>query len=146
HQAEPNHQVKPGMRTNAACYGCHENYRERLVEHTHHGADSSGSLCANCHMPHQVFSLLAVHRSHRIAKPLVKESRGTGKPHACNLCHLDKSLGWTQEHLVQWYDAKPEPLSEEERTIASSVLHLAEGDARTRAVVAGAFAWPAAQA
>ena len=70
----------------------------------------------------------------------------TGKPHACNLCHLDKSLGWTQEHLVQWYDAKPEPLSEEERTIASSVLHLAEGDARTRAVVAGAFAWPAAQA
>jgi predicted CXXCH cytochrome family protein len=145
HQSEPNHQVKDGMRTNAACYSCHPAFREKLVEHTHHGADSNGSLCANCHMPYQVFSLLDTHRTHRIAIPRVKDSLGTGKPHACNLCHLDKSLGWTQENLGKWYGTKPEPLSEDDRTLASSLLHLAQSDARSRAVVAGAFAWPPAQ-
>lgn len=145
HQADPNHQLKDGMRTNAACYACHDDYRERLVQHTHHGADSPGSLCYNCHMPYQVYSLLATHRSHRITIPRVRDSLGTGKPHACTLCHLDKSLGWTQEQLTRWYGTRPEPLPEDERTVASSVLHLARGDARTRAVVAGAFSWPPAQ-
>jgi len=145
HQSDPNHQVKDGMRTNAACYGCHPTYRARLVEHTHHPAGSPGSLCSNCHMPYQVYSLLDTHRSHRIAIPRVRDSLGTGKPHACNLCHLDKSLGWTQEQLGKWYGTKPEPLSDDDRTLASSVLHLAQSDARSRAVVAGAFAWPPAQ-
>jgi predicted CXXCH cytochrome family protein len=145
HQSDPNHQLKDGMRTNAACYGCHDAYRQRLVEHTHHAADSPGSLCYNCHMPHQVYSLLTTHRSHRIAIPRIRDSLGTGKPHACNLCHLDKSLGWTQTHLGKWYGAPPEPLSEDERTVASSLLHLMRSDARSRAVVAGAFSWPDAQ-
>ncbi len=125
HQGDPNHQLKEGMRTNAACYSCHESYRDKLVEHTHHAADSSGSLCHNCHMPHQVYSLLDIHRTHRIMTPRVRDSMGTGKPHACNLCHLDKSLGWTSDQLQKWYGTKPEPLSDDDRTIASSVLHLA---------------------
>jgi hypothetical protein len=145
HQSDPNHQLKEGMRTNAACYACHDTYRERLVEHTHHSADSPGSLCYNCHMPYQVYSLLSTHRSHRIAIPRVRDSLGTGKPHACNLCHLDKSLGWTQEQLGKWYGTKPEPLSDDDRVLASSLLHLVQSDARTRAVVAGAFGWPPAQ-
>lgn len=145
HHSDPNHQLKAGMRTNAACYACHEAYRERLVEHTHHAADSPGSLCYNCHMPHQVYSLLNTHRSHRIGIPRIRDSLGTGKPHACNLCHLDKSLGWTQAQLGKWYGTKPEPLEDDDQTLASSVLLLARGDARTRAVVAGAFAWPPAQ-
>jgi predicted CXXCH cytochrome family protein len=145
HQSDPNHQVKDGMRTNEACYGCHASYRQRLLEHTHHAADSPGSLCYNCHMPYQVYSLLDTHRSHRIAIPRIRDSLGTGKPHACNLCHLDKSLGWTGEQLGRWYGTRPEPLPDDERTLASSLLHLARSDARSRAVVAGAFAWPAAQ-
>jgi hypothetical protein len=144
HQADPNHQVKDGMLTNAACYGCHATYRERLVEHTHHPAGSAGSLCYNCHMPHQVYSLLTTHRTHRITIPRVRDSVGTGKPHACNLCHLDKSLGWTNDTLGKWYGTKPEVLSEDDRTLASSLLHLAQSDARSRAIVAGAFAWPPA--
>jgi predicted CXXCH cytochrome family protein len=145
HHSDPDHQMKEGMKTNAACYGCHESYRERLVEHTHHAADSAGSLCYNCHMPYQVFSLLDTHRSHRIAIPRIRDSVGTGKPHACNLCHLDKSLGWTGEQLTRWYGTKAETLSDDDRTIAASVLDLARGDARTRAVVAGAFSWAPAQ-
>jgi predicted CXXCH cytochrome family protein len=145
HASEPNHQLKAGMRTNTACYGCHDAYRTRLVEHTHHPADSQGSLCYNCHMPYQVYSLLSTHRSHRIAIPRVRDSLGTGKPHACNLCHLDKSLSWTTDYLKQWYGTKPEALSADDHRYASSLLDLARGDARTRAVVAGAFSWPPAQ-
>ena len=145
HHADPNHQVKDGMRTNEACYACHKTYRSQLAEHTHHAADSPGSLCFNCHMPHQVYSLLDTHRSHRIAIPRVRDSLGTGKPHACNLCHLDKSLLWTQEQLGKWYGTRPVPLSDDERNLASSLLHLLQSDARSRAVVAGAFSRREAQ-
>src|SRR3954468_9545420 len=147
HGSDPNHQLKDGMRTNEACYGCHGTYRERLVEHTHHAADSSGSLCTNCHMPYQVYSLLATQRSHRIVIPRVRDSLGTGKPHACNLCHLDKSLGWTQTQLAKWPGgAKGRvKLSDDEEKISSAVLMMTTGDARSRALFVGAFANPAAQ-
>jgi hypothetical protein len=133
------------MRGNDACLQCHEDYRAKVAEHTHHAAGSQGSECMNCHMPHQVYSLLDTHRSHRISIPRVNDSIGTGKPHACNLCHLDKSLGWTQEHLVKWYRTTPVPLSEADQKYASSLLHLVQGDGRTRALVAGIFSWKPAQ-
>lgn len=145
HDSNPNFQLGRRMETNEACYQCHANYREKLTAHTHHAADSAGSLCYNCHMPYQVYSLLTTHRTHRIHNPLVKDSVGTGKPHACNLCHLDKSLGWTQEQLVKWYGHQPASLSEDEQRISSAVLHLLQSDARSRAVTAGAFSWPPAQ-
>jgi hypothetical protein len=96
-------------------------------------------------MPYQVYSLLNTHRTHRISSPRVKDSLETGKPHACNLCHLDKSLGWTQERLSKWYNTAPESLGEEDRQYSSALLYLCQGDARSRAVVAGAFSWPPAQ-
>jgi predicted CXXCH cytochrome family protein len=144
HHSDPNFLLARRMDTNEACYQCHDGYRQRLAEHTHHAADSPGSLCYNCHMPYQVYSLLTTHRSHRIEVPRVRDSLGTGKPHACNLCHLDKSLGWTQDRLAEWYSQRPEPLPDHERQYASALLHLCQSDARSRAVVAGAFSWPAA--
>jgi predicted CXXCH cytochrome family protein len=147
HASDPNFQLKKDMDTNEACYQCHAGHRARLAEHTHHPAGSPGSLCYNCHMPYQVFSLLNTHRSHRIDRLRIKGSLGTGKPHACNLCHLDKSLGWTQEWLGRWYGRAPVELLEQEQRYASSLLHLWQGDARSRAIVAGAFSWsPALQA
>jgi predicted CXXCH cytochrome family protein len=144
HQSDPNFLLARRMETNEACYQCHESFRGRLAEHTYHPTDSPGSLCYNCHMPYQVYSLLTTHRSHRIEGLRIKDSLGTGKPHACNLCHLDKSLGWTQDRLVEWYHRTPEPLSAEDQKYASTLVHLTQSDARTRAVVAGAFSWPAA--
>ena len=146
HDSDPNFLLARGMETNEACLRCHDGYRQSLVEHTHHPPDSTGSLCYNCHMPYQVYSLLTTHRSHRIERLSVKDSLGTGKPHACNLCHLDKSLGWTQDRLREWYGRASETLSEEERKFSSALLHLCQNDARSRAVVAGAFSSPAAQA
>jgi predicted CXXCH cytochrome family protein len=147
HGDDPNYLLKPGMATNAACYQCHPDYRERLAEHTHHAVDSSGSLCANCHMPKTVYSLMATHRSHRIEVPGVAGSVGTGKPNACTLCHLDKSLGWARDRLADWpnHGGKSVPLSADEEGVSAAVLALARGDARTRVVVAGAFVDPAAR-
>jgi len=147
HGSDPNHTLKPLMRTNEACYQCHEPYRATLAEHTRHPPDSVGSLCFNCHMAPQVYSLLATHRSHRIESPTLEGSIGTGKPHACNLCHLDKSLGWTRDQLARWPTAraKTATLSEDEERLSAAVLYLSEGDARTRVIVAGAFANLAAQ-
>ncbi len=144
HDAQPHFQVKRGMETNDACYQCHPSYRGQLEQHTHHPANSSGSLCYNCHMPHQVYSLLTTHRTHRIHVPRVKDSVGTGKPHACNLCHLDKSLAWTQDRLKEWYGHERVELSGEDRNVASTLVHLMQSDARSRAVVAGMFSWPPA--
>ena len=148
HGEDPNFMLKPGMLTNEACYQCHDGYRSRLAEHTRHAADSAGSLCYNCHMPHQVYSLLTTHRSHRIEIPAVAASAGTGKPHACNLCHLDKSLGWTQTQLGRWSDRQQKAvrkLSADEESVSSALLLLTRADARSRVIVAGAFSNPAAQ-
>jgi predicted CXXCH cytochrome family protein len=148
HAGEPNFLLKPGMQTNEACLQCHDGYRNRLTEHTGHAADSPGSRCAACHMPHLVYSLLATHVSHRIEVPDVEVTRRTGKPHACNLCHLDKSLGWTQAQLARRPGRSHKlqtPLSPEEESVASAVLLLARADARVRVIVAGAFADLAAQ-
>jgi predicted CXXCH cytochrome family protein len=147
HGDNPNFMLKPAMQTNEACYQCHNEYRGKLAEHTRHAADSSASLCYNCHMPHQVYSLMTTHRSHRIQIPALEGSMGTGKPHACNLCHLDKSLGWTRDQLGRWPGKRgaSKPLSADEEKLSSAVLTLAQGDARSRAIVAGAFSNPGAR-
>jgi predicted CXXCH cytochrome family protein len=148
HTDDPNFLLAPGMRTNEACLQCHEGYRDRLTAHTRHAASSPGSECVNCHMPFQVYSLMTVHRSHRIQNPEIEDSLGTGKPHACNLCHLDKSLGWTRDQLTKRPTRKPRnppKLTADEEAVSSALLLLARGDARTRVVVAGAFANPAAR-
>jgi predicted CXXCH cytochrome family protein len=142
HGDDPNFLLKPGMNSNRACYQCHAEYRDKLTEHTHHAANSAGSLCYNCHMPHVVYSLLATHRSHRIESPSVAATVKTGKPHACNLCHLDKSLGWTQAQLARWNDGPNKSevkLSPDQEAISAAVLTLAQADARSRAMLAGAF-------
>lgn len=145
HQSEPVDQLEAGMRTNQACYGCHEEKRDALVEHTHHQAGSPGSLCYNCHSPNVVYGLLGVHRSHRVISPSVRAMRDTGLPNACNLCHLDQTLAWTSEQMARWYghdDLGPE-LDSDNRSIAASLVLLLRGDAVQRAVAANAF-WRAA--
>ena len=39
----------------------------------------------------------------RSAVPSVQATLETGRPNACNLCHLDKTLAWTAEYLERWY-------------------------------------------
>ncbi len=140
-------QLAPGMQTNAACLQCHKTFAgdAALAAHTHHPVASAASNCYNCHMPHTTFGLLKAIRSHTIDKPSVTASLATGRPNACNQCHLDKSLGWTAQTLNQWYGTPVPELNADERTIAASVLWTLKGDAGQRALMAWSFGWAEAR-
>lgn len=143
---QPADQLAIEMDGDEACLQCHAALRERLTEHTHHAADSAGSRCYNCHMPHTSFALLKAIRNHQIDSPrVVKGFVAAGRPNACNLCHLDQTLHWTSQHLADWYGHAEVELSEEERTVAASLVWLLRGDALQRAVVAWHLGWQPAQ-
>jgi hypothetical protein len=76
----------------------------------------------------------------------VAESVQAGRPNACNLCHLDKTLSWTGEALARWYGQAPPEVRGDEGSIAASLLWLLRGDAGQRAIAAQAMGWTAAQA
>lgn len=139
-------QLKPGMRGNQACLQCHDDYSLNISAHTHHAVESSGSRCYNCHMSHTTYGLLKSIRSHQIDVPNVATDLATGRPNACNLCHLDRTLAWTSGHLKEWYGIDAPQLSEEERTVAASILWLLKGDAGQRALMAGGLGWDPAVA
>ena len=142
-----NDQMKIGMRSNEACLQCHQEYRsqQQLASHTHHAAGSSGSNCYNCHMPHTTLGLMKAMRSHTIDSPSVAATVSTGRPNACNLCHLDKTLAWTAKHLDQWYDIDSPKLSTQEKELASSIRWILKGDAGQRAIAGWHFGWKPAQ-
>jgi predicted CXXCH cytochrome family protein len=146
HQSDPDKQLKAGMQGNEACLSCHQPYRQRLAEHTHHRAGSSGSLCYNCHMPYTTYGLLRGARSHQIDRPTIASSLKTGRPHACNLCHLDKTLQWTSEHLTDWYRQPASQLVGEDGKISAMVKLLVAGDAGQRALAAFSMGWEPALA
>jgi len=115
------------------------------TEHTHHGAESTGSACMNCHMPYTTYGLLKTVRSHQIGNPSVTATLETGRPNACNLCHLDKTLAWTAEYLERWYRIPRPALDADQQSVAASVLTLLKGDAGQRAIVAQSLGWAPAQ-
>lgn len=141
HKSDPNDQLARGMQTNESCLQCHESFRTHLQEHTHHAPDSSGSLCYNCHMPHTTWGLLKAIRSHQITSPTVQSSLATGRPNACNLCHLDQTLAWTSAKLSEWYNTPVPALSADEQSVASSLLWGLKGEAGQRALIAWHLGW-----
>ncbi len=140
-----NDQLIVGMNGDEACLQCHSSMRDSIAGHTHHAADSVGSRCLNCHMPYTSYGLLKSIRSHRIDSPTAAMTSEFGRPNACNLCHLDRTLQWTAEYLTQWYGQPSVQLQAADQHIASSVLFLMAGDAVQRAVVAGNYGWPPAR-
>jgi hypothetical protein len=138
-------QLAPGMDGNGACFQCHAPIRANLAAHTNHASASEGSLCYNCHMPFTTYGLLKTIRSHQVSSPTVAESLATGRPNACNLCHIDRTLAWTSEWLGKWYGTPEPTLTSDEASIAASLLWILRGDAGQRAVVAQAMGWRSAQ-
>src|SRR5439155_25411901 len=119
HQSDPDDQLAGRTESNAACTQCHKDIK---AEHTHHPQTSSSSLCYNCHMPHTTYGLMKAIRSHQVDSPSVQATVKTGRPNACNLCHLDKTLAWTADKLTEWFGAKPADLSQEEKTTSAAAL------------------------
>ena len=140
-----NDQLGRNMEGNQACLQCHSEFEDLLEEHTHHAADSMGSVCYNCHMPYTSYALLKGIRNHTIDSPSVTSSVQAGRPNACNQCHVDRTLGWAADHLQEWYGRDRPRLTEEQESVAASVLWVLTGDAGQRALAAWCMGWGAAR-
>ncbi len=141
-------QLKPLMRGNEGCLQCHTKYRSAgsLTAHTRHPPSSPGSVCYNCHMPNTNYGLLKATRSHLINSPSAEETLSTGRPNACNLCHLDKSLKWTADSLKEWFDQPaPQLRGEFARNVSLAVDMALRGDAGQRAMIAWHMGWEPAR-
>jgi predicted CXXCH cytochrome family protein len=147
HDSDPNDQLAAGRDGDGACLQCHETYAERIEEHTHHPRGSSGARCYSCHMPNTTYGLLNLTRSHRIDSPSAAMSAQAGRPNACNLCHVDRSLAWAGDRLTEWYGQPQAAFSPDESEIPAVALWLVKGDAVQRATAAWHLGWdPALEA
>ena len=143
HKSEPADLLAWNRNDNRACTQCHEEYIQESVvtSHTHHVAESSGSECYNCHMPHTTYGVLTAIRSHEVSSPNVADQLATGRPNACNLCHLDQTLAWTGGQLAEWYGYSVPDLSAGQMAFAESVRLALTGDAGQRALIAWHLSW-----
>ncbi|HTQ08291.1 MAG TPA: multiheme c-type cytochrome, partial [Polyangiaceae bacterium] len=107
HASDPDDQLRRDQGVDAACTHCHAAEGARVADHTHHAPGSSGSSCVGCHMPYTSYALLGAIRSHRIDSPSALATATNGRPNACNLCHVDRTLAWTANAIARWYDSPP---------------------------------------
>jgi hypothetical protein len=140
-------QLRPGMDGSQACVQCHVDFAdpERVTPHTHHAVSSSGSDCLNCHMTYTTYGLTKAMRSHTITVPSIAVTLATGRPDACNQCHLDRTLAWAADHLHEWYGQAQPKLDSDQCTIAASILWALEGDEGQRALMAWSYGWKSAR-
>lgn len=127
-------QLRPEVRTNAICTSCHPSFDDRA--HTQH---SEAVGCASCHMPRVSYALYRAQVSHRVDVPRVGPIEG--RPPACNLCHLDRTLAWTERELATRSGRGPDPSSPDSsglppEPLAYAVDRALRGDAATRVVLA----------
>lgn len=137
----PADQLRADVSTQRACVACHAEIARDVPAHTHHAAGSGGSDCVNCHMPHTTWGLFTAMRSHRIDSPSAKTSFETGRPNACNQCHVDRPLQWTADQLAAWYGHERLTLPAKHREVSATVLWTLEGDAAQRAIAAWTLGW-----
>lgn len=99
-------QPRDGARTGEICGRCHETIARDPSAHAKHPVQAAS--CVDCHMPRTTYGLLGAIRSHTISSPSAEATLVTGRPLACNLCHLDQTLGWAAEALQRDF-AQPVP-------------------------------------
>ncbi len=145
HDGSRDDQLAKGMRGSGACTQCHGWDSAKVESHTHHSVDSTGSDCLNCHMPNTTYGLLKATRSHTISRPSIAETVIAGRPNACNLCHLDRTLAWTQTNLVDWYGQPARQLNQQQTTIPAAALGTLTGDAAERAIYYWHMGWQPAR-
>lgn len=133
----PVDQLRPGMDGDAACIQCHTDIGADSIAHSRHALGPGAPSCLDCHMPKTVYGLLKAVRTHEISSPDVHVAQATGRPDACSLCHMDRTLEWTARELeAGWGVAPPDELSPIEREFAAAIRWGIAGDAAQRALIA----------
>ena len=97
-------------------------------------------------MPRMVYGILEVHRSHRIENPDPRRDGESGRPHACTLCHLDRSLSWSATEMTRlWGKEQPPPETRRDGApvdYPDAIASLLAGDAVQRIAYARAAGRP----
>ncbi|MGH1349069.1 MAG: multiheme c-type cytochrome [Nannocystales bacterium] len=150
-------QLKEGAAEGVACGRCHQDIAADPTRHSKHSA-AAGPTCLDCHMPRTTYGLLGAIRSHTVTSPSVDASLGTGRPLACNLCHLNQTLTWSAVALKRDFGvgcmsegcAIDCSESSVEAGVPGCVPAIAEwllaGDAGQRALAAWHLGWGPAEA
>jgi predicted CXXCH cytochrome family protein len=148
HAGDPRGQLRPDLQGDAMCTQCHAEIARDVRAHTHHAPDGAGSRCVACHMPKIVYGVMDIHRSHRIDVPDPARDGAAGRPNACTLCHVDRSLPWAATAMREWwgseYQAPTRRFDGAPMELADAAASLFAGDAAARAVAAKAFGEPGA--
>lgn len=91
---------------NQMCLQCHSEYAARIEAHTHHPAESEGSLCTACHMPKIMNTVMFKTMTHQLDDlPNAEMTARFGQensPNACLICHSDKGIPWLRQELSNW--------------------------------------------
>jgi len=115
------HSVKPLRDGNALCLQCHRaaEYDTRAHHfHKHKGEQGdpvkdaagrilfevgSGAECVQCHMPGRTYMGVDYRPDHSFRIPRPDLSLTLDVPNACNRCHVDKNVSWSEEYMTKWY-------------------------------------------
>jgi hypothetical protein len=97
-------------------------------------------------MPYTNLGLRKSIRSHTITNPSAAVDQATGRPNACNGCHVDQSIAWAADSLESWYGQPKPAFDPTDRGVPASIIDLLRGDAAERALAASALGWPEAMA
>ena len=120
------HSLKTFKTDNQLCLKCHRpDIYESTSHHFHkmpvagasplvnHGKpdyiQGTGAQCVNCHMAGRFYMGNDYRRDHsfRIPRPDLTASIHT--PNACNDCHKDKTVAWSQDYIAKWYGTRKRP-------------------------------------
>jgi tetratricopeptide (TPR) repeat protein len=69
----------------------------------------TGSQCVNCHMVGRYYMGVDYRRDHSFRNPRPDLTITIGTPNACNDCHKDKTIAWSQSFIEKWYGARKRP-------------------------------------
>ncbi len=135
HGGDVNGMLEPTMRSNAGCVECHAALVADPTPHTGHAADSSGSLCYDCHMPKMTYGIMTFHRNHKIESPDPVLEFAIDKPNACVNCHVDRSAEWVVQASAELWPGSVE-VTEGYSTAVQSLQSLHSGDPVERGIAA----------
>ncbi len=97
------HSLQLRQEGNAVCLQCHAAEKFDSKKHHFHKTDSTGALCAECHMPPRTYMVVDPRHDHSIRIPRPDLSVALGTPNACSQCHEDKDASWAATLIRQWY-------------------------------------------
>jgi tetratricopeptide (TPR) repeat protein len=100
------HSLQLRQEGNGVCLQCHAAEKFNSKKHHFHQSDSTGALCAECHMPARDYMVVDPRHDHSMRIPRPDLSVSLNTPNACNQCHQDKGSQWAAKQVAQWYGKK----------------------------------------